>query len=202
MAAGHSQRRHFMQSDTQPDGRSESQPGWGHGFLFGTHPRVNEWRIAARLVARMTIGVGLLLVAVGGFKSMLLYAESRRGLETLATIDAAANRALGTGGWVDLSWQDPAGITRQALGVEVTGGLGRKLRIGSTLTRSQLRIRYRPDSARPAVLVVDDVPEQIRRASALSIAGFVAVSAGSFIMLWLAWRRQKSIEEPPEGTGP
>ena len=183
-----------MQSQMQPDNR----PAWGTGFLFGTQTRASEWLIASRLVARMTLGVGLLLVAVGGFKTGLLYVESRRGLETLATIDGAAFRTFGASGWVDLSWQDSAGVTRQALGVVVTADLGRKIRIGNSLTRSQLRIRYRLESARPAVVVIDDVPEQIRRAAALSIAGFFAISAGSFMMLWLAWRGR----EQPAGTGP
>ena len=192
-----------MQSDShlEPDNQRQSRPTWGHGFLFGAQARANEWQVAASLVARMTLGVGLLLVAIGAVKTGRLYAESRRGLETLANIDGATYSTLGVGGWVDLSWQDPAGVTRQALGVEVTGGLGRKLRIGSAITRSQLRIRYRPDSARPEVVVIDDVPEQIRRAATLSIAGFFAISAGSFMMLWLSWHRRTPIEEPSEGTG-
>ena len=60
-----------------------------------------DWSGAAHLVGRMLVWMGLVLVAVGITKTSMLYLQSQRGLETLATIDSTANRSLGTGGWVD-----------------------------------------------------------------------------------------------------
>lgn len=162
------------------------QPDSSSGFSYLTPTAAEDGRTAARLVAQMTVAIGLLLVVVGLSRTYAVYAESRRGLETLATIDAAAIHRLDTGGSVDLSWRDAGGATRQAFGVEVTSDLGRKLRLGNPLVRAQLRIRYRPDSPRATVLVIEDVPPRIKRASALSIAGFFAITAGSLIMLWLS----------------
>lgn len=143
----------------------------------------NEWRMAAGLVARMTVGFGAALVAMGVYQGASTYRDSHRGLEVLANIDAAINRGLGASGQVDLSWQEPSGVRRQARGVAVTGGLGRKLRLGNVLSRAQLRIRYQPGSERSSVVVIEDVPEQIKRAAALSIAGFMAMTGGSLLML-------------------
>lgn len=145
----------------------------------------NDWVAAANLVGRMLALLGALLVAIGGFKTAALYLQSHRGLETVATIDAAAGHQFGTGGWVDLSWRDDGGTMRQALGVQVTGRLARKLRLGSALARTHLRIRYRPDDIRSAILVIEDVHEQIKSAAALCIAGFLAISGGSGLILAL-----------------
>ena len=153
------------------------------------------WGAAAHLVGRMTVILGVVLVLIGFAKTAILYVQSHRGLETLATIDGTAGRTLGTGGWVDLSWQDTAGATRRALGVQVTTGLGRKLKLGSALARSHLRIRYQPDNARTSVLVIEDVPEQIKSAAALAIAGFLAMSAGSMIVLGVMLTRRNADAE-------
>lgn len=142
-----------------------------------------DWSGAAYLVGRISVWLGLALVLVGLAKTTILYVQSHRGLETLATIESTAGRGFGTGGWVDLSWRDAAGATRQAAGVPVTSGLGRKLRLGSALARSHLRIRYQPNTERPSILVIEDVPEQIKSAAALSIAGFLAITAGSLLVL-------------------
>ena len=149
-----------------------------------------DWSGAAHLVGRMLVWMGLVLVAVGITKTSMLYLQSQRGLETLATIDSTANRSLGTGGWVDLSWLDTAGATRHAFGVQVTNGLGRKLRLGGALARTHLKIRYEPDSTKASILVVEDVPEQIKSAATLAIAGFLAITIGSFMVLGLIlWGR-------------
>ena len=147
-----------------------------------------DWPGAAHLVARILVWLGLGLAILGFGRTLLVVAEARRGIETLATIEAATRSASG-GGRVELSWQEPTGELRRAVDVTVSRALGRKLRIGNTLWREKLRIRYRPGllSASPAraVVVVEDVPEQIKSAAALAIAGFLAMSAGSFLILAL-----------------
>ena len=144
-----------------------------------------DWINAAHLVGRISVGLGLILVAAGCFKIGALYVQSHRGIETLAAIEATAGRGLTAGGWVDVSWRDTAGTLRQAFGVPVTYRLGRKLRLGSDLMRAHLRIRYQPDKVGAPILVIEDVPEQIKSAAALSLAGFIAVSAGSLAILAL-----------------
>ena len=144
-----------------------------------------DWISAAHLVGRISVGLGLILVAAGCFKIGALYVQSHRGIETLATIESTARRGLTTGGWVDVSWRDTAGTLRQAFGVPVTYRLARKLRLGSELTRAHLRIRYQPDKVSASIVVIEDVPEQIKSAAALSMAGFIAISAGSLAILAL-----------------
>ncbi len=144
---------------------------------------VKEWDGAAHLVGRMSVLLGLVLVAVGCGKYALLLVQSHRGAEAMATIDASTQRTMSTGGWVDLSWQDRGGGARYAFNVPVTSGLGRKLRLGSTLSRAAVKIRYDTDNAQSGVMIVEDVPEQIKSTAALAIAGFLAMSAGSVIIL-------------------
>lgn len=144
---------------------------------------IKDWDGAAHLVGRMSVVLGLILVAVGCGKYAMIYLQSHRGAEALATIDAATLRAMSTGGWVDLSWQDAGGAARYAFNVPVTSGLGRKLRLGGALSRANLKIRYEPGDAHGAILIVEDVPEQFKNAAALAIAGFLAISAGSSIIL-------------------
>lgn len=149
---------------------------------------------AAYLVGRMTVLVGLLLVAFGAFKGSRLLLENQRGIETLATIDASESRTVGFGGWVDLSWRDAGGDTRRAIGVEVSRDLSRKLRLGRPLSRANLRIRYQPGAVQQAVVIVDDVPERIKGAAALAMAGFLAISAGSLVVLLTLLRRRQTSE--------
>jgi len=148
----------------------------------------SDWMRAAHLVARITVLFGLALVCAGVGRSGLVLISSTRGMETLATIEATTPRSIG-GGWVDLSWQDLAGEVRRAPNVEVSRRLARKLRLGGTLSRTLLRLRYRPDEPRatlaPTVVVVDDIGENVRRASSIAIGGFLAVTAGSLIILAL-----------------
>ena len=144
-----------------------------------------EWRAAVGLVGRISVWLGMVLVVAGFAKAALLFIQSSRSLETLATIDSATARSFGSGGHVDLSWHDAAGTTYHATGVQVTHGLGRRLQLGSPLSRAQLKIRYQPKTDRPAILVVDDIPERVRSAAALAIAGFLAMSAGSAMILGL-----------------
>lgn len=155
----------------------------------------SDWGGAARLIARMTIWLGLALTAFGFGRAAMVVLENTRGVETLATIEASTTRRLGGGGWVELSWRDLAGDIRRAGGIEVSRNLSHKLRLGGSLSRSHLRIRYRPGPAStstpPTLILVDDVPEHIKRAASLSIAGFLAISAGSLIMLGLLlWQRR------------
>lgn len=138
---------------------------------------------AAHLVGRMSVLLGLILVVIGCGKYGMVYVQSHRGSEAMATIDASTSRAMGNGGWVDLSWQDTGGATRHAFNVPVTSGLGRKLRLGSALSRAGLKIRYEPSNTQGNVVIVEDVPEQFKNAAALAIAGFLAMSAGSAIIL-------------------
>jgi hypothetical protein len=135
---------------------------------------------AAHLVARILVWLGLGLAALGFVKTGLVVYEARSGVEATAV-------RVGGGGRVELSWQEPTGELRRAVDVGVSRALGRKLRIGNALWREKLRIRYRPGvaSAARSVVVVDDVPEQVKSAAALAIAGFLAVSAGSFLILGL-----------------
>lgn len=144
---------------------------------------VKDWDGAAHLVGRMSVLLGLILVAIGCGKYAVLFVHSHRGAEAMATIDASTQRAMSTGGWVDLSWQDTGGGARYAFNVPVTSGLGRKLRLGSSLSRAAVKIRYEPDNAQGAVVIVEDVPEQVRSAAALAIAGFLAMTVGSAIIL-------------------
>ncbi len=155
---------------------------------------------AAHLVARILVWLGLGLAALGFVKTGLVVYEARSGIETLATIEATAAR-VGGGGRVELSWQEPTGEMRRAVDVGVSRALGRKLRIGNTLWREKLRIRYRPGVALAArsVVVVDDVPEQVKSAAALAIAGFLAVSAGSFLILGLMLQGRLRGRSPGNG---
>jgi hypothetical protein len=146
--------------------------------------------MAARLVARMMLGVGLMLATAGCGSEILLYLQSSGGVEAVADIDAASRTALGTGGVLDLSWWDTRGARHEALGIEVTNDLSRKLRIGGTLARVQLRIRYRQVGNLPSVLVVEDVPAKFRHAGAMAIAGFLAITSSSAILLALALTRK------------
>ena len=135
--------------------------------------QVSDWNRAAHLVARITVMLGLALVCAGVGRSALVLIASTRGIETLATIDVATPRSIG-GGWVELSWRDLAGEVRRAANVEVSRKLGRKLRMGGTLSRTLLRIRYRPDEPRtalsPTVIVVDDVAENVKRVSSIALS--------------------------------
>ncbi len=144
---------------------------------------VTDWRGAMLLVGRLSVGLGVVLVVLGLAKVALLAMQTVRSRETIATIEAATRRQIGSGGSVDLSWQDAEGVTYRAGGVQISNELGRKLRLGSRLARANLKIRYQPKSQRPSVLVVEDLPEHIRSAAALAIAGFLAVSAGSALIL-------------------
>lgn len=144
---------------------------------------LKDWDGAAHLVGRMSVLLGLILVAIGGSKYALVFVHSHRGAEAMATIDAATQRTMSSGGWVDLSWQDTGGAARYAFNVPVTSGLGRKLRLGSSLSRAAVKIRYEPDDTQGAVVIVEDVPEQFKSAAALAIAGFLAMSLGSAIIL-------------------
>jgi hypothetical protein len=155
-------------------------------------PSRTDWFGAAHLVARILVflGIGLALLGIG--KAGLLAVQSRGSLETLATIDAATPR-VGGGGLVELSWQEPGGSLRHAMAVPVSRALGRKLKIGNALWREKLRIRYRPGPQSPQqpVVVVDDLPDQVRNAAALAIGGCLAVTVGSLLVLGLLlWRRQ------------
>lgn len=147
-----------------------------------------DWYAAAHLVARILVWLGVGLAALGFMRTGLTVYEARSGIETLATIETAAARA-GGGGRVELSWQEPNGELRRAVDVAVSRALGRKLRIGNVLWREKLRIRYRPGlaavSALRPVVVMDDVPEQVRSSASLAIAGFLAMSAGSALIMLL-----------------
>ncbi len=147
-----------------------------------------QWFVAAHLVARMLVWLGFGLAALGFGRTVLTVYEARSGIETLATIEAAA-ALIGGAGRVELSWQEPTGETRRAVGVGVSRALSRRLRIGSIMWREKLRIRYRPGLAastpvRP-VVVVDDVPEQVRSSASLAIGGFLAMTAGSALIMVL-----------------
>ena len=142
-----------------------------------------DWRGAVQLVGRLSVGLGMVLVLLGLSKGVLLLLQAVRGIETIATIEAATRRSVGSGGSVDLAWQDADGITYRTVGVAISHELGRKLRLGSRLARANLRIRFQPRSLRPAVLVVEDMPEHIRSAATLAIAGFLAISGGSALIL-------------------
>ena len=144
-----------------------------------------DWDGAAHLVGRMSVWLGLVLVLFGFARAATLYAQSHRGLETLATIDSTASSRMVSGGWIDLTWRDDAGAIKRASAVQVSSSLARKLRLGSALARTHLRIRYLPDDDRAAVLVVEDIPERMKSAAGLTIAGFVAISAGSLLVLSL-----------------
>jgi hypothetical protein len=151
-----------------------------------------DWFGAASLVARILVFLGLGLALLGLARAGMIAFQSRGSLETLATIEAASSR-LGGGGLVELSWQEPGGAMRHAAAVPVSRALGRKLRIGNSLGREKLRIRYRPGPQSPQnpVMVVDDLPEQVRSAASLAIGGCLAVTAGSLLVLaLLLWRRR------------
>jgi hypothetical protein len=151
-----------------------------------------DWFGAAYLVARILVFLGLGLAVLGIAKAASVAFQSRGSLETLATIEAASPR-VGGGGLVELSWQEPDGAMRRVAAVPVSRALGRKLRIGSALGREKLRIRYRagPQSPSYPVVVVDDLPEQVRSAASLAIGGCLAVTAGSLLVLsLLLWRRR------------
>jgi hypothetical protein len=146
------------------------------------------WFGAANLVARILVFLGVGLALLGAGQAGLIAMQTRGSVETLATIEAASLR--GGGALLQLSWQEPGGAARQAVDVPVSRGLGRKLRIGNTLSREKLRIRYRP-GAQQAVVVVDDLPERVRGAASLAIGGCLAVTVGSFLVLaLLLWRRR------------
>ena len=160
------------------------------------------WRSAVDLVARISVWLGMVLVVLGFTKATLLMIQSSRSLETLATIDAASVGGIGFGGLVDLSWQDATGATYRAAGVPVTYGLGRRLRLGSPLSRAQLRIKYQTQGARPTVLIVDDIPVRIRNSAALAIAGFLAITAGSGLILGMLLAGDSSQFARYRGTDP
>ena len=141
------------------------------------------WNGAVQLVGRISVWLGMVLVVIGFTKAALLLIQSSRSIETMATIDAATGRGVGYGSLVDLSWEDRTGATQRAARVPITLDLGRKLRLGGRLSRAQLKIRYQMANNRPNVLVVDDIPERIKTASALAIGGFLAISAGSALIL-------------------
>jgi hypothetical protein len=156
-----------------------------------------DWFGAAELVARILVFLGLGLALLGMARAGLIAFQALGSLETLATIDATSSR-LGGGGLVELSWQEPGGALRHAAAVPVSRVLGRKLRIGNPLWREKLRIRYRPgpQSAQNPVVVVDDLPDQVRGAASLAIGGCLAVTAGSVLVLaLLLWRRRSASED-------
>jgi hypothetical protein len=153
-----------------------------------------DWFGAAFLVARILVFLGLGLAVLGIAKAATVAFQSRGSLETLATIEAASSR-VGGGGLVELSWQEPNGAMRRVVAVPVSRALGRKLRIGNALGREKLRIRYHagPQSPSYPVVVVDDLPEQVRSAASLAIGGCLAVTVGSLLVLsLLLWRRREA----------
>ena len=156
------------------------------------------WDSAARLVGRVSVGLGLLLIIVGLARFGTHMIQSRNGIEALATIENAGFAGLGpaVGGQLDLSWRDASGTLRRAYGIPVSRDLSRKLKLGRPLSRSFLRIRYPAGGTAGPILIVDDVPAQIRGAGALSVAGFLALSAGSLLMLWSAIQRRSERSEP------
>jgi hypothetical protein len=147
-----------------------------------------DWLGAASLVARMLVWVGVAVAVLGFTRTGIVVFETNRGAEALATIESAAPR-LGGGALIKLSWREASGATWRAQSVEISRALARKLNLGRVLSRTQVRIRHRPDSffrfIVPPVVAVDDIPEHVKSAASLAVAGFLALSAGSAIMLGL-----------------
>ncbi len=146
-----------------------------------------DWSGATLLIARIIVLLGLGLALLGFGRTLLVLFEVARGVETVANIESAV-AVPGAGGRVDLSWRDPGGEMRMASGVGVSRLLARKLRLGYALSRANLRIRYAASArsgAAQSVVVMDDVPDLIKRSAALAIGGFLAITAGSMIMVGL-----------------
>jgi hypothetical protein len=180
------------------------------------HPARIDWNGATLLIARIIVLLGLGLALLGGVRTLWTLFEVARGVETLANIESAAPVGA-TGSAVELSWRDPAGEIRRASGVPVSRLLARKLKLGFPLSRANLRIRYalanRAAAAPQSVVVMDDVPDLVKRSAALAIAGFLAIAAGSAIMVGLLLVRATAGEDAaahrgtagrtaPDGIGP
>jgi hypothetical protein len=147
-----------------------------------------DWIGAATLIARMLVWLGIALAVLGFVRTGLVVWDTKRGTETLANIEGAKPR-LGGGAVVTLSWPGTTGTQLHAPNVDISRAVARKLNLGRALSRTQLRISYRPNSVMrylvPPVLAVDDIPEHVKSAAAHAVAGFLALSAGSAIMLGL-----------------
>ena len=150
-----------------------------------------DWDNVTEVIGRITVGLGVLLALLGMTRLVLQLAHERGGIETLATIEAAAHAGQPPyhGGRVDLSWRDATGAVQYASGIVVSSALSRKLKIGRPLSRSFLRIRYQPDTSPGQVWIVEEATAHMPFAAAVGVAGFLVISAGSLLILWSLFQR-------------
>ena len=146
-----------------------------------TERTIEGLRQAGMLIA----GFGILVAVVGIVRLASIYGEAARGVETVATIDRAWSYGslLSPNATLQLRWTDAAGNARQARGVSVSQALRDKLIQDQRLTRTTLRIRYRPEQADGPVVVVENVGPEIATARSLAVKGFGVVTLGSLMVL-------------------